>query len=161
MFSSLKKTINGIIRSNDILSDTSLVNVQSLLIISNVGDLHGSVGSGGSVGACSVRLGVAIRMVRPPTPSFLSLKSFKSERNRSDLLFRLSGSLWHLLQAQDLGLHRDEIKATLEMTDHDRMEERAFLELKRRVWAGCVVMDRWCVAGNPLALCLSHSRAVG
>lgn len=64
VFSSLRTIINGIIRANDVLSDTSLVNVQSLLILALVGDLHVSVGAGGAVGAASVRLGVAIRMVR-------------------------------------------------------------------------------------------------
>jgi hypothetical protein len=59
-----------------------------------------------------------------------------------------------LSQAQDLGLHRDEIKSTIEMSEHDRLEERAFLELKRRVWAGCVIMDRWYAAslGTPMLI---------
>ena len=76
VFSSLRAIINGIIRANDVLSDTSLVNVQSLLILALVGDLHVSVGAGGAVGAASVRLGVAIRMVRCPwasLPYFVTL----------------------------------------------------------------------------------------
>ena len=40
------------------------------------------------------------------------------------------------------------------MSEHDRLEERAFLELKRRVWAGCVITDRWYAAslGTPMLI---------
>jgi len=86
VFSSLRTIINGIIRSNDVLSDTSLVNVQSLLILALVGDLHVSVGAGGAVGAASVRLGVAIRMVRRPS----SQPAYRLDPRRTDHLFWLA-----------------------------------------------------------------------
>ncbi|KAL7412840.1 fungal-specific transcription factor domain-containing protein [Mrakia frigida] len=109
VFNSLRTTINGIIKHNDVLSDTSLVNIQSLLILSQVGDLH-SQPLTAATSAAANRLGVAIRM------------------------------------AQDLGLHRDEITRTDDLTEFEQMEERAFLELKRRIWSACVIMDRWYAA---------------
>lgn len=109
VFNSLRTTINGIIKNNDVLSDTSLVNVQSLLILSIVGDLHAQPVSA-ATSAAVLRLGVAIRM------------------------------------AQDLGLHRDDIKRTDNLSEREQLEERAYLELKRRVWSGCVIMDRWFAA---------------
>ncbi|CED82542.1 Zn(2)-C6 fungal-type DNA-binding domain [Phaffia rhodozyma] len=117
IFQELRKIINGIIKKNDVLSEISLVNVQSLLVLSTVGDLHKvEVNLGGAV--ANIRLGVAVRM------------------------------------AQELGLHRDEIKKTDHLSDQARLEERAFLELKRRVWSCCVIMDRWYAAslGVPILI---------
>jgi len=48
--------------------------------------------------------------------------------------------------AQDLGLHRDEITRTDDLSEFEQLEERAFLELKRRIWSACVIMDRWYAA---------------
>ena len=62
VFNSLRTTINGIIKHNDVLSDTSLVNIQSLLILACVGDLH-SQPLTAATSAAANRLGVAIRMV--------------------------------------------------------------------------------------------------
>lgn len=61
IFLELRKIINGIIKENDVLSDTCMVSVQSLLVLSTVGDLH-KVDVSLDGGAASIRLGVAIRM---------------------------------------------------------------------------------------------------
>lgn len=44
--------------------------------------------------------------------------------------------------AQDLGLHPDEVPRMEEMTHLEQLQERALLELRRRVWSACVIMDR-------------------
>jgi len=41
------------------------------------------------------------------------------------------------VQAQDLGLHRE---STLQAQN---VQDLAFVELRRRVWAACVILDRW------------------
>ena len=50
--------------------------------------------------------------------------------------------------AQDLGLHRESA------TQPQSAEDLAFLELRRRVWASCVILDRWYGAalGVPLLI---------
>ena len=53
--------------------------------------------------------------------------------------------------AQDLGLHRESTIRT------QTAEDLAFVELRRRVWATCVIMDRWCVV-LMTTLARAHSR---
>lgn len=56
-------TFLAFLQSNEVLSDSSLQNIQSLLILSTVGDLHAQPASM-ALSAASMRLSVAIRMVR-------------------------------------------------------------------------------------------------
>ncbi|WVQ95647.1 hypothetical protein IAU59_002745 [Kwoniella sp. CBS 9459] len=111
VFAGVRGVINGILRSNDILSDARLENVQALLLLAQVGDLHAQP-TAATASASLIRTGAAIRM------------------------------------AQDLGLHRESsLRATT-------TEDLAYVELRRRVWATCVIMDRWYGAalGIPLLI---------
>ncbi|WVF68207.1 hypothetical protein IAT40_002972 [Kwoniella sp. CBS 6097] len=100
VFAGVRGVINGILRSNDILSDARLENVQALLLLAQVGDLHAQP-TAATASASLIRTGAAIRM------------------------------------AQDLGLHRESsLRATT-------TEDLSYVELRRRVWATCVIMDRW------------------
>ena len=97
IFDCLRKTVASLIRSEDVLSNSSLANVQALLILSMSADCHAAQ-SNTMMSLSWNRTGTAIRM------------------------------------AQDLNLHRSEIS-------------KEDMETRRRVWATCVVVDRWSV--NP------------
>ncbi|WVR08635.1 hypothetical protein IAU60_005691 [Kwoniella sp. DSM 27419] len=100
VFAGVRGVINGILRSNDILSDARFENVQALLLLAQVGDLHAQP-TAATASASLIRTGAAIRM------------------------------------AQDLGLHRESsLRAST-------AQDLAYVELRRRVWATCVIMDRW------------------
>ncbi|OWT38022.1 hypothetical protein J008_00838 [Cryptococcus neoformans] len=111
LFTGVRGVINGILRSNDILSDARIENVQALLLLAQVGDLHAQP-SAPTASASLIRTGAAIRM------------------------------------AQDLGLHR-ELSHRTEST-----QDLMFIELRRRIWSACVIMDRWYGAalGIPLTV---------
>ncbi|KIS00249.1 hypothetical protein L804_01658 [Cryptococcus deuterogattii 2001/935-1] len=111
IFTGVRGVINGILRSNDILSDARIENVQALLLLAQVGDLHAQP-SAPTASASLIRTGAAIRM------------------------------------AQDLGLHR-ELSHRTEST-----QDLMFIELRRRIWSACVIMDRWYGAalGIPLTV---------
>jgi Fungal specific transcription factor domain len=95
IFDFLRKTVASLIRSEDVLSISSLANVQALLILSMSGDCHAAQNNQ-TMSLTWNRTGTAIRM------------------------------------AQDLNLHRSEIS-------------KEGMETRRRVWATCVVVDRWLV----------------
>ncbi|ORY31213.1 fungal-specific transcription factor domain-domain-containing protein [Naematelia encephala] len=100
VFAGVRGVINGLLRSNDILSDARFENVQALLLLSQVGDLHAQP-TAATASAALVRTGTATRM------------------------------------AQDLGLHRE---STLRA---QTAQDLVYVELRRRVWATCVILDRW------------------
>lgn len=95
IFDFLRKTVASLIRSEDVLSVSSLTNVQALLILSMSGDCHATQNHH-LMSLAWNRTGTAIRM------------------------------------AQDLNLHRSEVS-------------KEGMETRRRVWATCVVVDRWFV----------------
>ncbi|WWC92343.1 uncharacterized protein L201_007298 [Kwoniella dendrophila CBS 6074] len=100
IFAGVRGVINGLLRSNDILSDARFENVQALLLLAQVGDLHAQP-TAATASASLIRTSAAIRM------------------------------------AQDLGLHRE---SSLRASGP---QDLAYVELRRRVWATCVIMDRW------------------
>ncbi|WWC72610.1 uncharacterized protein I206_106572 [Kwoniella pini CBS 10737] len=100
IFAGVRGVINGLLRSNDILSDARFENVQALLLLAQVGDLHAQP-TAATASASLIRTGAAIRM------------------------------------AQDLGLHRESAVRAIGPRDLE------YVELRRRVWATCVIMDRW------------------
>jgi len=100
VFTAIRSVINGMIRNNDVMSDSSYENVQALLILSLVGDLNAQPVAK-TVSACINRLSAAIRM------------------------------------AQDLGMHREGGQKV------ETAAQLARIELKRRIWACCVILDRW------------------
>nr|ODN90018.1 hypothetical protein L203_01936 [Cryptococcus depauperatus CBS 7841] len=100
LFTGVRGVINGLLRSNDMLSNARFENVQALLLLAQVGDLHAQP-IAPTASAAFIRTGVAIRM------------------------------------AQDLGLHRELSRRT------ESAQDLAFIELRRRVWSTCVIMDRW------------------
>ncbi|EUC61692.1 fungal specific transcription factor domain protein [Rhizoctonia solani AG-3 Rhs1AP] len=104
VFEALRSTLASVMRNDDVLSVSSVANVQALLILSMNGDCH-SVSVPNATSAAWLRAGAAIRM------------------------------------AQDLGMHRAEAVQT-------------DLELRRRLWSACVVVDSWYAAsyGHPLAI---------
>ena len=63
VFDAIRYTVNSVIKFEDILSTASIANVQSLLILSMVGDCHSQFVPN-ALSAMWVRLGSAIRMVR-------------------------------------------------------------------------------------------------
>ncbi|KAI0695709.1 fungal-specific transcription factor domain-containing protein [Cytidiella melzeri] len=93
VFDSVRYAVNSLIKAEDVLSTASIVNMQSLLVLSMVGDCHSSFAPS-ALSTLWVRLGSAIRM------------------------------------AQDLGLHRAEAV-------------KQNIELRRRLWSICVILDRW------------------
>ena len=62
VFESIRYTVNSLIKAEDVLSTASIVNMQSLLILSMVGDCHSQYVPH-ALSALWVRLGCAIRMV--------------------------------------------------------------------------------------------------
>ncbi|KAG8763417.1 hypothetical protein FRC11_004028 [Ceratobasidium sp. 423] len=104
VFEALRGTLASVMRNDDVLSVSSVANVQALLILSMNGDCH-SVSVPNATSAAWLRAGAAIRM------------------------------------AQDLGMHRAEAVQT-------------DLELRRRLWSACVIVDSWYAAsyGHPLTI---------
>ncbi|KDQ18055.1 hypothetical protein BOTBODRAFT_155106 [Botryobasidium botryosum FD-172 SS1] len=104
VFEALRAATNAVIRSEDVLSNASVVNVQALLILGMCGDCH-STSVHNAMSAAWLRVSAAIRM------------------------------------AQDLGLHRAEAVKT-------------DIDLRRRLWAACVVSDRWygLIFGHPFMI---------
>lgn len=62
VFDSIRYTVNTVIKAEDVLSTASIANVQSLLILSMVGDCHSQFVPN-ALSALWIRLGTAIRMV--------------------------------------------------------------------------------------------------
>ena len=62
LFDSIRFAVNGIIKSDDVLSTASITNVQALLILCMTGDCHSQFVPN-ALSALWVRLGTAIRMV--------------------------------------------------------------------------------------------------
>ncbi|QRV85818.1 Fungal specific transcription factor domain [Ceratobasidium sp. AG-Ba] len=104
VFDALRNALATVMRNEDVLSVSSVANVQALLILSMNGDVH-SVSVPNATSAAWLRAGAAVRM------------------------------------AQDLGMHRAEAVQT-------------DLELRRRLWSACVVVDSWYAAsfGHPLTI---------
>ncbi|CAE6420960.1 unnamed protein product [Rhizoctonia solani] len=104
VFEALRGTLATVMRNDDVLSVSSVANVQALLILSMNGDCH-SLNVPNATSAAWLRAGAAIRM------------------------------------AQDLGMHRAEAVQT-------------DLELRRRLWSACVIVDSWYAAsyGHPLTI---------
>lgn len=114
IFDALRMAVNEVIKSEDVLCTANIVNVQSLLILCQCADCH-SQHVPNALSALWIRLGTAIRMVSDYHLTFVR-----------DVLLTHT----YRVQAQDLGLHRAEaVKANIEM--------------RRRVWAACVITDRW------------------
>ena len=63
VFDSIRHTVDTILKTEDILSTASIVNVQALLILCMTGDCHSQFVPS-ALSALWVRLGAAIRMVR-------------------------------------------------------------------------------------------------
>jgi Fungal specific transcription factor domain len=63
VFDAIRHTVNSIIKSDDVLSESKLVNVQALLILSMSGDCHSQFVPT-ALSSLWIRLGTAIRMVR-------------------------------------------------------------------------------------------------
>lgn len=63
VFEAVRYAVNGLIKTEDVLSTASIVNLQSLLILCMVGDCHSQFVPQ-ALSALWVRLGCAIRMVR-------------------------------------------------------------------------------------------------
>ena len=121
VFESIRYTVNGLIKAEDVLSTASIVNMQSLLILSMVSDCHSQYVPH-ALSALWVRLGCAIRMVGcSPWLCFSRPDGFAHARASAPCL-----------QAQDLGLHRAEAV-------------KQNIELRRRLWGICVIQDRWLV----------------
>lgn len=104
IFDNLRNAVNSVIKTDDVLSTTSTVNLQALLILGMCGDCHSQF-IPNALSAYWLRNGIAIRM------------------------------------AQDLGLHRAE-------------SVKQNIELRRRLWASCVITDRWCslTYGHPFMI---------
>jgi hypothetical protein len=68
VFGSLRYIVNAVIKSEEVLSTSSLVNVQALLILCMMGDCHSQYVPS-ALSALWVRLGTAIRMVKCSTLS--------------------------------------------------------------------------------------------
>ena len=124
-FDSIRYTVNGLIKQEDILSTASIVNLQALLILAMCGDCHSQFAPH-ALSSLWVRLGCAIRMA---SVFFTSISGFdKTQRFMHALLTFLR----LVLQAQDLGLHRAEAV-------------KQNIELRRRLWVICVILDQWWV----------------
>lgn len=61
-FDAIRHTVNSLIKSEDVLSEAKIVNVQALLILSMTGDCHSQFVPT-ALSALWIRLGTAIRMV--------------------------------------------------------------------------------------------------
>ncbi|KAH9180500.1 fungal-specific transcription factor domain-containing protein [Lactarius sanguifluus] len=63
VFDAIRYTVNGVMKADDVLSTASIANVQSLLILSMVGDCHSQFVPN-ALSALWIRLGTAIRMAQ-------------------------------------------------------------------------------------------------
>ncbi|KAF8635521.1 hypothetical protein AX17_003906 [Amanita inopinata Kibby_2008] len=86
VFDAIRYTVNSIIKSDDVLSTASIVNVQSLLILSMNGDCHSQFVAS-ALSALWVRLGAAIRMAQD-----LGFHRAESVKHNIDLRRRLWGT---------------------------------------------------------------------
>jgi hypothetical protein len=104
----IKGTIRATLREEDILNNSSISNIQALLIYAYSCELEKGTASSKTWNL----LGVAIRM------------------------------------AQDLGLHRKLGSERKEQSEADHTE------LRRRVWGGCLIADRWisAIVSHPLTV---------
>ncbi len=107
----IKGTIRATMRDEDVLDNSSISNIQSLLVYAMSMELE----KGTAASKTWNLLGVAIRM------------------------------------AQDLGLHRKMGSEGSAQSQSDHTE------LRRRVWGGCVIADRWAAAvyGQPMMIDLA------
>lgn len=87
------------------------------LLLGQAGDLHAQP-TAATASASLIRMGTATRMVSDSSP--LALHETKLT-----------------MQAQDLGLHRESNLPA------QTAQDLAYVELRRRVWAACVIFDRW------------------
>lgn len=111
----IKGTIRATLREDDILDNSSIQNIQALLIYAHCGELEKNAAASKTWNS----LGLAIRM------------------------------------AQDLGLHR-QLGAERKGKGSKEVESDAnHTELRRRVWGGCVIADRW-ISAAVSDLFLSH-----
>lgn len=111
IFNRLRGLVNGLLRSNDILSHARIEHVQSLLIMAETGELHAQP-TAPTASAAMMRLSCAVRM------------------------------------AQDLGLHREQTPRNQTAT-YKSVED---MELRRRIWAACVFLERWYAAALGLPI---------
>jgi hypothetical protein len=133
VFASVRGVINGLIRSNDILSDARFENVQALVSIRRPLGMSAFDG----IAAASRASG---RSARPADGCDGERCSYSNGHCDSDgQSFRSQSDLFSLnrSQAQDLGLHRESNLHA--QTAQDLM----YVERRRRVWATCVILDRW------------------
>ncbi|KZP12550.1 hypothetical protein FIBSPDRAFT_835995 [Athelia psychrophila] len=86
LFDSIRFAVNGIIKSEDVLSTASITNVQALLILCMTGDCHSQFVPN-ALSALWVRLGTAIRMAQD-----LGLHRAESVKQNIELRRRLWGA---------------------------------------------------------------------
>ncbi|CEQ41923.1 SPOSA6832_03680 [Sporobolomyces salmonicolor] len=112
----IKATIRSHLRSEDILDNSNIPNIQALLLYAFTGECE----KGTAASKTWNILGLAIRM------------------------------------AQDLGLHRRL------GTERKEQSEADHTELRRRVWGGCLIADRWMAAiyGQPMMIDLADCDAM-
>ncbi|GAA6062132.1 hypothetical protein JCM10212_003167 [Sporobolomyces blumeae] len=112
----LKSSIRSHLRSEDILDNSNIPNIQALLLYAFTGESE----KGTAASKTWNILGLAIRM------------------------------------AQDLGLHRRL------GTERKEQSEADHAELRRRVWGGCLIADRWMSAiyGQPMMIDLADCDAL-
>lgn len=77
VFDSMRYAVNGLIKQEDVLSTASIVNIQSLLILSMVGDSHSQFVPN-ALSAMWIRLGSAIRMVSGLSRNILAMTIIRS-----------------------------------------------------------------------------------
>ncbi|KIM79752.1 hypothetical protein PILCRDRAFT_823319 [Piloderma croceum F 1598] len=86
VFDSIRYAVNGVIKSEDVLSTATIVNVQALLILCMVGDCHSQFVPN-ALSALWIRLGTAIRMAQD-----LGLHRAESVKQNIELKRRLWGA---------------------------------------------------------------------
>ncbi|KAH0830630.1 hypothetical protein J3R83DRAFT_2085 [Lanmaoa asiatica] len=86
VFDSIRYAVNGVIKSEDVLSTASIANVQALLILSMVGDCHSQYVPN-ALSALWIRLGTAVRMAQD-----LGLHRAESVKQNIELRRRLWGA---------------------------------------------------------------------
>lgn len=122
VFNAIRAVINGLIRNNDVLSDPSLTNVQAL--VSRVRCNPFCLNSRADYASISqLILSMAADIHAQPTSTAVGAS-----------VTRISAAI---RMAQNLGLHRESVATS------DDPDEMSKIELKRRVWAVCVIYDRW------------------
>ncbi|KAJ9119172.1 hypothetical protein QFC22_003664 [Naganishia vaughanmartiniae] len=131
VFNAIRTIINGIIRNNDVLGDASIENVQALVgyVCKSSSEV---VSQHAPFFETQLILGMAADLHAQPVSTAVSAS-----------VTRLAAAI---RMAQNLGLHRESVASS---QDTDEMEN---IELRRRVWAACVLFDRWCGASLGLPL---------